>query len=130
MADTLVGDDMTGNCLPERGIPGAKIMAHQVVFLGNRMCAEDDIDSESRLDKIPEETDPRAGRIADDQTGRQMDHVGPVADHLFRGILDVSAGAPVAGRVPHQACVLVTITAEGACPLPQRPEALSARATG
>ena len=57
-----------------------------------------------------------------------MDHVGSVADHLLRGILDVAAGTAVAGCITHQARLPVTIKAEGSFPLPQRPETFAAGA--
>jgi hypothetical protein len=78
------------------------------------MGAQNNVYAISRLDEFPEITDSRTGRITDDQTCGQVDHVDVVTYHFLWRILNVAPRASVTGRVSHEGQLFVMVTAE--CP--------------
>jgi hypothetical protein len=49
-----------------------------------------------------ERMDIRAGGIANQQTGSQVDNLRPILHHFLSSVFDVAAWAPVTSGVPHQ----------------------------
>ena len=117
---------MTCNFLPERTVPGAELLMHEIVLLWNRMGPRDDADAVSLLDEIAEKTDPRAGGVPNDQTCGKMYDIGAISNHFFGGVLNIASRAPVACGVSHQGCFLIPVKAECAFLLLQRRETFAA----
>jgi len=65
------------------------------------------------------------GRIADHQTGGQMNDRRPVFYHFFSCILDVTPGAPVASGKTNQFNLVVYIPAESPFPILHRSQTLN-----
>jgi hypothetical protein len=66
------------------------------------MCAYDHFQTVALRDVIAEIIDVGAGRIAHNKTGGQVDGVGAVLFHFFRGVLDISTGATITGGITYQ----------------------------
>jgi len=95
------------------------------VLLGNWVGADDDRQTKGRFDESLEAPDIRAGRIADDEAGCQVDDRGAVLLELLGNKLDVAAGATAAaGSADDFHRLGGGIAGERPSPFPQRPKAL------
>src|SRR3972149_5428630 len=90
----FVGKARSDHPLPLVAVPGTQPSVRVVVFLGNWMRADYDLDRvllPQEFDKIRK---PGARGVAHHQAGGQVNCFYAVADHLGGGVLDVTAGAP------------------------------------
>jgi hypothetical protein len=88
--------------------------------------SHNDFDREAFFKKSFERTDRGTGRITNDHSGGQVNHLRPVLDHLFTGILDVAARTTITSCKANQFKVGVSVYAKGPFPVSHRSKTFSA----
>ena len=107
------------------GVPSAQARVRLVVFLGNRVRSNDHLQLVLRSQEVTKGFDMGAGRVANDQAGRQMNDFSAVVLQLRGRIFDVSARTAAARGVANQFHFLALVAAESAFAVPQRADSLA-----
>src|SRR5450759_2067050 len=109
--------------------PTSPALMGPIVALGDGMRAHHDVQAVLGRQELAEGIDTGAGRIADHQTGRQVNYLSAVLLHFRRGVLDVPAGAATTCGEAHQRELLAFIDGERAFPVAHGPQALTSGAS-